>query len=76
MTGQKTGNGATVQAPAVPDGETDEYRFDEELGRRMARDAQRVSDGELSEVAFYEKYHEDVVEEFGQDDRPIAAGEQ
>jgi hypothetical protein len=46
-------------------------QFDEELGRQMARDAQRVSDGELSEAAFHEKYHEAVVEEFGRDDRPL-----
>lgn len=49
-------------------------RFDEELGRRMARDAQRVSDGELSEAAFHEKYHEAVLAEFGRDDRPIETG--
>ncbi len=76
MTGQQTGNGATLREPAVPDGGEEEYRFDEELGRRMARDAKRVSDGELSEAAFHEKYHEAVVEEFGRDDRPIATGEQ
>jgi hypothetical protein len=46
-------------------------QFDEELGRQMARDARRVSDGELSEAAFHEKYHEAVVEEFGRDDRPL-----
>ncbi|MBS3760245.1 4Fe-4S ferredoxin N-terminal domain-containing protein [Halodesulfurarchaeum sp.] len=49
-------------------------QFDEELGREMARDAQRVSDGELSESEFHEKYHEAVVEEFGRDDRPIESG--
>ncbi len=44
--------------------------FDQELGRRMGRDAQRVAEGELSEQEFYDKYHEDVLEEFGQDKRP------
>jgi hypothetical protein len=44
--------------------------FDQELGRQMGRDAQRVADGDLSEEAFYEKYHEDVLEEFGEDNRP------
>ena len=74
MSGQQTGTRANVRVPAVPDGGGEAYRFDEQLGRRMARDAQRVSDGELSERAFYEKYHEDVVEEFGRDDRPIETG--
>nr|WP_071933366.1 4Fe-4S ferredoxin N-terminal domain-containing protein [Halodesulfurarchaeum formicicum] len=46
--------------------------YDEDLGRRMARDARRVSDGELSEAEFHEKYHEEVLEEFGRDDRPLA----
>lgn len=50
-------------------------QFDEELGRRMARDAQRVSDGELSESEFHEKYHEAVLEEFGRDDRPLKTGD-
>nr|WP_083258893.1 4Fe-4S ferredoxin N-terminal domain-containing protein [Halodesulfurarchaeum formicicum] len=48
--------------------------YDEDLGRRMARDARRVSDGELSEAEFHEKYHEEVLEEFGRDDRPIETG--
>ena len=38
----------------------------------MARDAIRVSRGTLSEAAFHERYHEDVLEEFGVDDRPTA----
>lgn len=54
--------------------DTQPKQFDEELGREMARDAQRVSDGELSEAEFHEQYHEAVVEEFGRDDRPIESG--
>lgn len=38
----------------------------------MARDALRVTRGELSEAAFHERYHEAVLEEFGVDDRPTA----
>lgn len=45
--------------------------YDEELGRQMAVDARRVSNGELSEAEFHEKYHDAVVEEFGRDDRPL-----
>lgn len=56
------------------DGPSEEY--DEDLGRRMARDAQRVSNGELSEAEFHEKYHEEVKAEFGRDDRPIDTGEE
>lgn len=40
----------------------------------MARDAIRVTMGELSEAEFHEKYHEEVLEEFGVDDRPTAPG--
>ncbi|MDZ7849474.1 MAG: 4Fe-4S ferredoxin N-terminal domain-containing protein [Halodesulfurarchaeum sp.] len=54
---------------------TRESTYDEDLGRQMARDARRVSDGELSEVEFHEKYHEAVVNEFGRDDRPIETGD-
>jgi hypothetical protein len=75
MTGQQTGTSAHVRVPTVPAEDEGEYRFDEELGRQMARDAQRVSEGDLSEAAFYEKYHQDVLEEFGRDDRPIDGGE-
>ncbi|MEF8825213.1 MAG: 4Fe-4S ferredoxin N-terminal domain-containing protein [Halapricum sp.] len=41
--------------------------FDTELGKQMARDARRVSDGDLSRAAFEEKYLDDVREEFGVD---------
>lgn len=51
-------------------GETD---FDAELGIELAKDAQRVVAGELSEQAFHEKYHDDVVEEFGEDERELDA---
>lgn len=44
---------------------------DDDLGRRMGQDAQRVWRGELSEQEFYEKYHDEVVETFGVDDRPV-----
>ena len=44
--------------------------YDTELGKHMARDAVRVTLGELSEAEFHEKYHEAVLEEFGVDDRP------
>ncbi|UWG52183.1 Uncharacterized protein AArcCO_2909 [Halalkaliarchaeum sp. AArc-CO] len=48
----------------------EESAHDTELGKRMGRDAIRVSIGEMSEGEFQEKYHEDVVEEFGVDNRP------
>ena len=41
-----------------------------DLGKRMGRDAVRVSIGEMSEAAFHEKYHDAVLEEFGVDERP------
>ncbi|MFB6112877.1 MAG: 4Fe-4S ferredoxin N-terminal domain-containing protein [Halodesulfurarchaeum sp.] len=52
----------------------DSSDYDTSLGKRMARDAIRVTMGELSEAEFHEKYHEEVLEEFGVDDRPTAPG--
>jgi len=46
--------------------------FDADLGVGLARDAQRVAKGEMSEAEYQAKYHEDVLEEFGVDDRPTA----
>ncbi|SFB98782.1 prokaryotic molybdopterin-containing oxidoreductase family, iron-sulfur binding subunit [Halobiforma haloterrestris] len=50
----------------------DDTEYDTELGMEMAQDAFRVTKGELSEAEFHEKYHEDVMEEFGEDNRPTA----
>ncbi|RQG92398.1 4Fe-4S ferredoxin N-terminal domain-containing protein [Natrarchaeobius chitinivorans] len=46
--------------------------YDAELGMEMAKDAMRVTKGELSDEEFYDRYHEDVLEEFGEDERPMA----
>ena len=43
--------------------------YDTELGKRLGRDAQRLAAGELSEAEFHERYHEEVIAEFGVDDR-------
>lgn len=48
---------------------------DTDLGKMMGRDAIRVSIGEMSEDEFHEKYHEDVLEEFGVDERPLQTGD-
>ncbi|MDG5759675.1 4Fe-4S ferredoxin N-terminal domain-containing protein [Natronococcus sp. A-GB1] len=48
----------------------EETEYDADLGMAMAEDAMRVTKGELSEAAFHERYHEDVLEEFGEDERP------
>ena len=48
----------------------DDTEYDSQLGMDMAQDAMRVTKGELSEAEFHEKYHEDVMEEFGEDERP------
>lgn len=44
--------------------------YDTELGTEMGRDAIRLARGELSERTFQERYHDAVLEEFGDDDRP------
>ncbi|EMA24237.1 MULTISPECIES: 4Fe-4S ferredoxin N-terminal domain-containing protein [Haloarcula] len=54
------------EATAMLDG----VDYDTDLGLRMARDAIRVSNGELSDAEFHEKYHEAVLAEFGEDERP------
>ena len=43
--------------------------FDTELGKRLAKDAEKVRNGELTREGFHEKYHEDVMREFGRDER-------
>jgi len=48
----------------------DGVEYDAELGMRMARDAIRVSNGELTDAEFHEKYHDEVIAEFGEDNRP------
>jgi len=48
-----------------------ETEFDAELGVELAKDAQRVIAGEMGEEAFHEKYHDAVVEEFGEDERQL-----
>ena len=49
----------------------EETEYDTELGMEIARDAQRLVAGELTEAEFHERYHDAVVEEFGVDDRPV-----
>ncbi len=48
----------------------DDTEYDSELGMEMAQDAMRVTKGELSEAEFHDRYHEEVMEEFGEDERP------
>ncbi|ELY58149.1 4Fe-4S ferredoxin [Natronococcus amylolyticus DSM 10524] len=48
----------------------EETEYDADLGMAMAEDAMRVTKGELSEAEFHERYHEDILEEFGEDERP------
>ncbi|AGB15751.1 Fe-S-cluster-containing hydrogenase subunit [Halovivax ruber XH-70] len=50
----------------------DDTEHDTELGLAMAEDAQRLVAGELTEAEFQEKYHEQVLDEFGEDERPTA----
>ncbi|MXR51504.1 hypothetical protein GRX03_07790 [Halovenus sp. WSH3] len=51
--------------------ELEETDYDADLGMQMARDAQRLVAGEISEEEFYAEYHDDVKEEFETDERPI-----
>ncbi|WP_267163473.1 4Fe-4S ferredoxin N-terminal domain-containing protein [Halovenus salina] len=51
--------------------ELEDTEFDADLGMEMARDAQRLVAGELSEEEFYAEYHEDMEDEFEVDERPV-----
>ena len=53
-----------------------ERSFDQELGKAMGEAARKLQSGELSEAEFYEQFHEDVLAEFGRDDRPIDTPEE
>lgn len=44
-----------------------DVEHDTELGVRMARDAIRVSNGEMTDAEFDDKYEEAIVEEFGEE---------
>ena len=60
---------APLSAIAEAEGE-----FDQELGKRMGEAAQQVREGELTEAEFYDRFHDEVVAEFGFDDRPLDRG--
>lgn len=47
----------------------DDVEFDTELGKAVARDAQRLAAGEISPTTFHEKHHDRIIEEFGTDAR-------
>ncbi|MDP2730403.1 MAG: 4Fe-4S ferredoxin N-terminal domain-containing protein [Dehalococcoidales bacterium] len=49
-------------------------QFNPDLPKQVARDAQRLITGHLSEAEFYQKYHQAYLKEFGIDDRPINPG--
>jgi len=51
-------------------GTLEEVDFDTDLGKRMAEDAFRIADGELSKAEFHERYTDAVEAEFGVDERP------
>jgi molybdopterin-containing oxidoreductase family iron-sulfur binding subunit len=51
--------------------ELEDTEFDADLGMQMARDAQRLVAGEITEEEFYAEYHDDVEEEFELDERPV-----
>lgn len=48
----------------------EDSEYDTELGLRLARDADRVVKGELTETAFHRRHHDAIVAEFGVDNRP------
>ncbi|MFW6384254.1 MAG: 4Fe-4S ferredoxin N-terminal domain-containing protein [Halodesulfurarchaeum sp.] len=60
-------------APLSAIAEADEA-FDQELGKRMGEAAQKLREGELTEAEFYDRFHEEVLAEFGFDDRPLDRG--
>ncbi|MDR5656535.1 4Fe-4S ferredoxin N-terminal domain-containing protein [Halodesulfurarchaeum sp. HSR-GB] len=67
--------------PGDPDGAPlseiadSEQEFDQELGKAMGEAAKKLRTGEMTEAEFYEQFHDQVVEEFGFDDRPVEPDE-
>lgn len=70
---------ATSELPPTPDepGWADwvehqlaDVEFDTDLGKRLAEDALKIAEGELTKRAFHTKYRDEVVAEFGFDERP------
>jgi Fe-S-cluster-containing dehydrogenase component len=51
----------------------EDTEYDTDLGLEMAEDAQRLVAGEISEAEFQERYGDAVLEEFGEDSRPLEA---
>ncbi len=51
--------------------ELEDTDYDADLGMEMARDAQRLVAGEITEEEFYAEYHDDVEAEFEGDERPV-----
>ncbi|MCH7659070.1 MAG: 4Fe-4S dicluster domain-containing protein [Euryarchaeota archaeon] len=51
----------------------DETEYDTELGVALAKDAQKLIAGELSEAEFAARHHEAIIEEFETDERPLEA---
>lgn len=43
--------------------------FDTDLGKRLAKDAAKVRNGEFSREEFHEKHHDAMMREFGRDER-------
>ncbi|WP_254769199.1 4Fe-4S ferredoxin N-terminal domain-containing protein [Salinilacihabitans rarus] len=52
------------------DTEPEPGEYDQDLGRRIGRDAVRVWRGELSEAEFYRRYDEALRATFGDEYRP------
>ncbi len=65
----------TEESPLSAIAEAEEP-YDQELGKAMGEAAKKVRTGEMTEAAFYERFHEQVVEEFGFDDRPVSPTEE
>jgi hypothetical protein len=57
----------------VARGMLDEVEYDTELGMQMARDAIRVSNGEMTDAEFDEKYEDRVADEFGEETTPTSS---
>lgn len=72
MTEHTTDADGESPTEAIPDTEMATEEFDQDLGERLGRDAQRYANGEMDEAEFYEKYHDALVETFGEDNRPVA----
>ena len=69
---KRTNDPQSDQEHLHPEQSQQEQPVNEDLAKRVAEDAVKLGQGQISEKEFKSKYHEEYIKEFGVDDRPIS----